>query len=61
LHCHGAGFDGDAALAFKIHGVQNLFSRLSAADRMGGLQQTISERAFAVVNVSDDGKVADVH
>ena len=38
LHSDGAGFDGDAALALKIHGVQNLFARLSTADRMGGLQ-----------------------
>ena len=37
----GAGFNGDTALAFKIHGVQNLVARLSTAHRVGGLQQTI--------------------
>ena len=61
LHRDGAGFDSDAALAFKIHGVQNLFARLPTADRVGGLQQTIRQRAFAVVNVSNDGEVADMH
>ena len=30
-----------SALAFKIHGVQNLVARLSTAHRVGGLQQTI--------------------
>ena len=38
LHRDGAGLDGDAALALKIHGVQNLLTRLTATHRVSGLQ-----------------------
>ena len=62
LHAHrnGAGLDRDATLAFEIHVVQNLILHLALGDRPGMLQQSIGERAFAVVDVRNDAKVAYV-
>ena len=60
LHRHGAGFDGDAALAFEIHVVEDLILHLAFGDGAGVLKQSIGERAFAVIDVSDDAEVADV-
>ena len=41
--------------------VQQLLAGLALGDRPGQLQQPIGQRALAVVDVRDDGEVADVH
>jgi hypothetical protein len=51
-------FNGDAALALQIHGVQYLLMHLSGAKRPGHFEQTISERRFAVVDVRNNTKIA---
>ena len=56
----GAGLDGDAALALQIHVVKDLILHLPRGDRLAQLDQTVGERRFAVVDVGDDGKIADV-
>jgi len=48
---------GDAPFAFQVHIVQHLILKLSVCDRVGGLQQTVGQGAFAVVNVGDDAKI----
>lgn len=57
---HGArlGLDRDAAFSLDIEFVQNL---LVAASLYGtrDLQQSVTERALAVVNVRDNAKVAE--
>jgi len=56
----GAGLDGDAALALKVHGVEDLVLHLALFDRVAFLEQAVGQRGFAVVNVGDDGKIADM-
>ena len=56
----GAGLDGDAALALKVHGVEDLVLHLALFDRVAFLEQAVGQRGFTVVNVGDDGKIADM-
>ena len=59
-HAHGVGLDGDAALTLQVHRVQDLFLHLPGGERAGQLEQAVGERGFAMIDVGDDGKVADV-
>ena len=61
LDADGRGFDRDAAFTFQIHRVEHLGFGLTIRDRAGGLQQSIGQGALAVINVGDDGKVANRH
>ena len=55
------GEDGDAALALLVVGVEHaLGDLLVLAEHVGGLQQPVDQRGLAVVDVGDDGDVADV-
>ena len=56
----GPGFDGDAPLTLQVHVVQELVLHLPLGHGVTQLQQAVCQGGFAVVNVSDDGKVADV-
>ena len=61
---HGGrlGEDRDAALALEIVGVHHPFGdALILAERAGLLQQPVDERRLAVVDVGDDGDVAEFH
>ena len=58
-HAHGVGLDGDAALALEVHVVQHLVVHLAHGERAGELQQAVGERRLAVVDVGDDGEIAD--
>ena len=60
VHDHGAGFDRDTALTFQVHVVQQLLLHVAKLDGACCFQETIGERAFAVIDVSDDAKVANV-
>jgi len=53
-------FDGYAALAFEIHCVEHLFGHLSFGERSSDLEQAISKRALAVIDMGNNGKVSDV-
>ena len=55
----GAGLDGDAALALEVHVVEHLLVHLARLHRARDLQQTVGERRLAVIDVGDDGEVAD--
>src|ERR1700694_1618072 len=52
-------FDSDATLAFQVHRVQHLLHHFALGQRAGHLEQTIGERRFAMIDVSDDGEVSD--
>ena len=54
--------DGDAALALDIHGIEHLFLARHFAVRQpaGHLDQAVGQRRFAMVDMRDDGEVADV-
>ena len=57
---HGTGFNGDAALAFQVHIVQQLVLHLALRNGVALLQQPVRQRGFTVVNVGDDGEIADM-
>ena len=52
------GFDGDAALALQVHGVEHLLVHFALSERAGHFQQAVGERGFAVVDVRDDAEIA---
>ncbi len=59
VEAHGVGLDGDAALALEIHGIEHLLHHFALRQGAGGLEQTIRQRRFAVVDVRNDREIAD--
>ncbi len=59
VEADGVRLDGDAALALKVHVVQNLRLHVAPGDGARQLQQPVGQRGLAVVDVRDDGKVPD--
>ena len=59
-HADGVRLDGDAALAFEVHGVEHLGLHFALSQGAGQLQQAVAQGAFAVVDVRDDREIADV-
>ena len=55
----GLGLDGNPALALERHGVEDLRLHLPVRQSAAELDEAVSQRRFAVVDVGDDGKVAD--
>ena len=62
LHANGVRLDGDAALALQVHRVEHLLLALHFArrERSRQLQQAIGERALPMIDMGDDGEIADV-
>ena len=56
----GAGFDGDAALPLQIHVVQQLVLHLPLRHGVALLQQAIRQRGFTVIDVGNNGKIANM-
>jgi hypothetical protein len=56
----GLQLDGDAALPLEVHVVEELRLHVALGDRLGGLEQSVRQRGLAVVDVCDDGEVADL-
>ncbi len=54
------GLDGDAALALDVHRIEHLLDHVALGHRPRLLDQPVGERRLAVVDMGDDGKVADV-
>ncbi len=59
---HRLRLDGDAALALDIHGIEHLFlaRHFAIGQAPGHLDQAVGQRRFAMVDMGDDGEVADV-
>jgi hypothetical protein len=57
---HGLRLDGDAALALDIHRIEHLILHLARGQAAAILNQPVGKRGFAMVDVSDDGKIADM-
>ncbi len=57
---HGLRLDGDAALALDIHGIEHLLLHLAQLQPAGELDQPVGERRLAVVDMRDDGEIADI-
>ncbi len=61
-HRGGLGQDGDAALALEVVGIHGALDHaLVLAVGAGLLQQPVDQRGFAMVDVRDDGDVANIH
>ena len=58
----GLRLDRDAAFALDIHGIEHLFLARHFAIRQPArrLDQAVGQRRFAMVDMGDDGEVADV-
>ena len=52
--------DRDPALALEVHAVEDLRLHLARLEGARHLEKTIGQRRLAVVDVGDDGEVADV-
>jgi hypothetical protein len=58
-HANGAGLDGDALLAFEVHGVEHLGGDIAFGDGASALQQPIGKGGLAVIDMGNDAEVAD--
>ena len=52
--------DGNAAFFLNIHGIQHLRFHLAFGQAAAILDKAVGKRGFAVVNMGDDGKIADM-
>ena len=59
-HANGIGLDRNAALALDIHGVEQLRLHVALVDGMGELEDAVTDRGLAMVDVRNDREVADV-
>ena len=55
----GMRLDGDAALALEIHRVEHLRLHLAGLQRAGRLEKAVGQRRLAVIDMGDDGEIAD--
>src|SRR5512134_575353 len=58
-HPHRLGLDGDPTLALELHRVEHLLPHLAPGQRLGHLEDAVGQRRLAMVDVGDDGEVAD--
>ena len=56
----GLRLDRDPALALDVHTVKQLLLHLTLGHRAGVLDQPVGQRRFPVVDMRDDGEIADV-
>ena len=54
-----SGLNGNATLLLQFHGVQHLLLHLSQLHGIALLQQTVRQGGLTVVNVGNDGKIAN--
>ena len=55
----GTRLDGDAALALKIHIVEDLLLHIALRDRAGLFQDAVGKGGLAVVNMGNNTEVSD--
>ena len=60
FEAHRLRLDGDAALALDVHGIEHLLDHVALGHRPRLLDQPVGERRLAVVDMGDDGEIADV-
>ena len=59
-HSHGLRLDGDAALSLDVHRIENLLHHVARLDGMRQLEYAVGQSGLPVVDMRDDGEVADV-
>jgi len=52
--------DRDAPLTLELVVIQDLLPHLALVERLGTLEQPIGQRRLAMIDVSDDAKIADL-
>ena len=60
VQAHGLRLDGDAAFALDVHGIEHLRLHLPLGQAAGHLDEPVGQRRLAVVDMGDDGEVADL-
>ena len=60
FEAHSLRLDGDAALALDVHRVEHLLHHFARGHRARRLDQAVGQRGFAMVDVGDDGEIANV-
>ncbi len=55
----GLRLDGDAAFFFDVHGIEDLVGHLAGGEAAAGLDQAVGQGGFTVVDMGDDGEIAD--
>jgi hypothetical protein len=58
-HAHGGRLNGNAALTLDIHGVEQLLFHVAFCYGIGELHHAVGQRRFAVVDMRNDGEVAN--
>ncbi len=59
LQGNALGLDGDSTLALDVHGIEHLGLHLAPAQPPADLDEPVRERRFAMIDMRDDGKIAD--
>ncbi|MNP41400.1 hypothetical protein D3C76_1351020 [compost metagenome] len=54
------GLDGDTALTLQVHGIEHLGFHLACRQATAHLDETVGQRRLAMVDVGDDGEIADM-
>lgn len=54
------GLDGDTALTLQVHGIEYLGLHLTRSQATAHLDETVRQSRLAMVNVGDDGEIADM-
>ena len=60
VEAHGLRLDGDAALLLDVHVIKDLLGHLAIGQPPAELNQPVRQRRLAMVDMGDDGKVADL-
>lgn len=60
FHSHRRQLDGDAAFPLDRVGIEELVLHLALGDGAGQFHQPVGKSGLAVVNVGNDGKIADI-
>jgi hypothetical protein len=55
----GMHADRDAALPLEVHGIEHLVAEVAFADGSGLEEELVAECALAMIDVGDDGEIAD--
>ena len=60
LQAHGLRLDGDAAFPLELHRIEHLFLHLTRLEPAANFDQAVGERRFPMVDMGDDGEIADM-
>ena len=60
FNAHGIGLDRDAPLPLDIHRVEHLLFHFARRNGVRRLDQTVGQGRFPVVDMGNDGEVADM-